>query len=104
MASILLAGGTGALLNCALESYFELFSYEYLLYRFFTPASALRTVLPALVGFVWGTLVLLIWHLLKVWVVRFLLDYNGWFLHPKRPVNKVRAVGYCAAQCCELRI
>lgn len=87
--NILVAGGMGAVLNCALASYFTS-ATEFLAQQLFVqPVASMRVLLPALVGFVWGTLVLLVWHLLKAWVVRFLLDYNGWFLHPKRPVNKV---------------
>lgn len=88
--SILVAGGMGAVLNCALASYSTSAFTEFLAQQLFVqPVAAVRALLPALVGFVWGTLVVLVWHLLKAWVVRFLLDYNGWFLHPRRPVNKV---------------
>ena len=87
MTSFILAGGLGALLNCAL---FSSMSVEHLLQEMFIqPLSALRTLLPVVFGFFGGTLLLLIWNFLKARVVRFLLDYNGWFLHPKRPINKV---------------
>ena len=80
----------GAVLNCALASYFSS-PLDYLLQEMLIqPLSALRTILPAVFGFFGGTLLLLTWHFLKARVVRFLLDYNGWFLHPKRPINKVR--------------
>jgi len=90
MTSFILAGGLGALLNCALFSHFSSMSVEnFLQEMFIQPLSALRTLLPVVFGFFGGTLLLLIWNFLKARVVRFLLDYNGWFLHPKRPINKV---------------
>ena len=92
MANFLLAGGIGALLNCALFSHLSSLSAENLLQEMFIqPLSALR---PVVFGFFGGTLLLLVWNFLKARVVRFLLDYNGWFLHPKRPINKVSRFVY----------
>jgi carnitine O-palmitoyltransferase 1 len=46
-------------------------------------------LLPAAFGFIIGTVVMLIWTFLKAYVVRALLQYNGWFLNPRSPVNKI---------------
>ena len=53
------------------------------------PFAALKTLLPALCGFIGGTMMLLVWNYAKSRAVRRLLEYDGWFLHPKRPINKV---------------
>ena len=94
MIGFILAGSMGAVLNCALASYFST-SFDYVLQELFmTPLSTMKTVLPAVFGFFGGTLVLFTWHFLKARVLRFLLDYNGWFLHPRRKINKVRFFVY----------
>ena len=90
--SFLVAGGVGALANYALFSQYTPVSMEWMLKELaavIQPVAALKSVLPALLGFMGGTLLLLVWTYLKVRAVRFLLDYDGWFLHPKRPINKV---------------
>ena len=94
MTSFILAGGMGAVLNCALASYFSS-SLDYVLQLLlgvlvpYSTLQTLRTIVPVLFGFFGGTLLLLTWHFLKTRVVRFLLAYDGWFLHPKRPIVKV---------------
>lgn len=97
MANFILAGGTGAVLNYALANYYSAeptrleSGLEQLLQELFLqPISVLRAVVPAVFGFFGGTLLLLVWHFLKTRMVRFLLAYNGWFLHPKRPIIKVK--------------
>ena len=49
-------------------------------------------VVLALGGFVGGALAVPAWRFLKIRTVRLLLQYDGWFLHPKRPINKVRVL------------
>ena len=53
------------------------------------PFNGLRTLLPALVGFFGGTMLLLVWNFFKSRMVRYLLECNMWFLKPKHPINKV---------------
>lgn len=53
------------------------------------PLAALKSALPALFGFLVGASFMLVWSYLKAHAVRRLLEYNGWFLTPKRPINKV---------------
>ena len=92
--SFLVAGGVGAVANYALFSQYTPVSMEWMLKELtavIQPVAALKSVLPALLGFMGGTLLLLVWTYLKVRAVRFLLEYDGWFLHPKRPINKVLA-------------
>lgn len=89
MTSFIVAGGFGALINCALASYFSS-QFDHLLHEvFLQPVAAMKTLALAVCGFFGGTLLLLMWHFVKVRMVRFLFQYNGWFLHPKRPTNKV---------------
>ena len=92
MSSFILAGSFGALINCLLASYFSS-QFDHLLQDFLKdflhPVASAKTIAPALSGFFGGTLVVLVWRFLKFRVVRSLLEYNGWFLHPKMPVNKV---------------
>ena len=101
MASFILAGGMGAVLNYALANYYSAepsrleSGLEQLLQELFVqPISALKAVIPAVFGFFGGTLLLLTWHFLKTRMVRFLLAYDGWFLHPKRPIIKVKNFVY----------
>jgi len=49
-------------------------------------------VILALGGFVGGALAVPTWRFLKIRIIRLLLQYDGWFLHPKRPINKVRVL------------
>ena len=42
-----------------------------------------------LVGLFASGLAVLLWSCLRILVVRALLQYNGWFLNPKSPINKV---------------
>ena len=94
MGKLILAGGMGALLNCVLAIHFSTTSVDHILQQLVGhPLSALRSllVLPAALGFLIGTVILLAWTFVRAMVVRFLLDYNGWFLHPKRQINKVSA-------------
>ena len=91
--SFLLAGGVGVLANYALFSQYTPFSTERLLKdvsAVIQPLAAFaHFVLPALFGFLGGTSVLLVWNYLMCRIVRFLLEYDDVFLHPKRPINKV---------------
>eukprot|EP00731_Ephydatia_muelleri_P002535 Em0001g2535a len=79
----------GALVNCYISSAVMIPLGLLVQEVFVQPLVALRSLLPAMVGFLGGTLILLVWHFLKTRVVRFLLDYNGWFLTPKHPINKL---------------
>ena len=83
--SFIVAGGFGALINCALASYFSS-QVDLLRDMFVQPVAAAKTILC---GFFGGTLVLLVWQFLKVRMVRYLFQCNTWFLSPKRPINKV---------------
>lgn len=88
--SFIVAGGMGAFLNCALFSPLTTPSVDHLLQEMFIqPLSAMSKLLPVILGFLCGTLVLLVWNFLKTRVIRFLLEYDGWFLHPRRPINKL---------------
>lgn len=90
--SFLVAGGVGAVANYALFSQYTPVSVDWVLKEMTAvvqPVAALKTVLPALFGFMGGTLLLLMWNYLKSRAIRFLLEYDGWFLHPKKPINKV---------------
>ncbi len=89
MLGFIVAGSFGAALNCALASYFSS-TFDHVLQEFFlTPLSfAKSAVVPAVFGFFEGTLLLVFCSFLKARVLRFLLGYNGWFLNPKRPINK----------------
>ncbi|KAL5517212.1 hypothetical protein EMCRGX_G002713 [Ephydatia muelleri] len=88
-AGFLVAGGMGALVNCYISSAVMIPLGLLVQEVFVQPLVALRSLLPAMVGFLGGTLILLVWHFLKTRVVRFLLDYNGWFITPKHPINKL---------------
>ena len=103
MGALLLAGGMGAALNYAL--------YPHIEERFSLPVDqvlqdlgymvksldTLKTFLIVAFGFIGGMLLLFLCMFLKTMVVRFLLDYNGWFLSPKNPLNKVlfQTTHYC---------
>jgi hypothetical protein len=95
MASFVVAGGFGAVINCALASYFSS-QFDAVQEIFLQPAAALKTLVC---GFFGGTLVLLMWQFVKVRMVRYLFQYDGWFLHPKRPINKVSVVAAIAKLC-----
>lgn len=88
MASFIIAGGFGAIINCALASYFST-QVDLMNEIFVQPVNAMNFMKTVLCGFFGGTLVLFVWQFLKVRMVRFLLQRNSWFLHPKSPVNKV---------------
>lgn len=87
MVKFIIAGGMGAIINCALSSAFslEVFFRDFLV----QPLSAFRTLLPAALGFLFGTLLVLVWNFMRAMVIRYLLAYNGWFLNPKQPIIKV---------------
>ena len=90
--SFLVAGGVGIVANYALFSQYTPVSMDLMLKELATvvqPLAGLKVILPALFGFMGGSLLLLLWRYLSSRAVRFLLDYNGWFLHPKMPINKV---------------
>ena len=83
---LLLTGGFGALLSL-----------------FLSPFSAAEdaglewTAVVGACGFIAGVHLLVLWYFVKVRLVRLLLQYNGWFLRPKRPINMVR-VSACLLQ------
>lgn len=54
--------------------------------------TGLKTFLPAIFGFFFGTLLLFVWNWLKSIAVRRLLEYDGWMLRPKNPINKARKI------------
>ena len=90
--SFLVAGSVGVVANYALFSQYTPVSMDLLLKEISTviqPLSALASFLPALFGFLGGTFLLLLWNYLKSRVVRFLLEYDDWFLKPKAPINAV---------------
>lgn len=81
-------GGLGAVLNCIFV--FNSLSYsveEVVNDSLVRPYTVI--LYPAIVGFIIGTIFLLCWSFLKTLLVRSLLQYNGWLLNPKRPINKV---------------
>lgn len=93
--NFLVAGGVGAVVNYAVFSQYTPVSVDLMLKEIATVVQPLAAViktalpaLPALFGFLVGALFMLIWNYLKVQVIRRLLEYNGWFLTPKRPINK----------------
>jgi carnitine O-palmitoyltransferase 1 len=85
MTRFMVAGGFGALVNCALANYFPTHLHEIFLH----PVAAAGFFKTLLCGFFGGTLLLLVWQFVKVRMVRYLFQCNGWFLHPKRPLNKI---------------
>jgi carnitine O-palmitoyltransferase 1 len=84
----MVAGGFGALINCALANYFSA-QVDILGEIFLHPWAAASFFKTLLCGFFGGTLVLFVWRFLQVQMVRYLFQCNGWFLNPKSPVNKV---------------
>ena len=95
MGRIFFFGGMGAVVNSAIALHSSSYSIENLVSELLVqPFSAVRTLLPAALGFLFGTAILLIWSFIQAMVVRFLLDYNGWFLNPKSPINKVSPYWY----------
>ena len=90
----MVAGGFGALVNCALANYFST-QVDILHEIFLHPVAAAGFLKTLLCGFFGGTLLLLVWQFLKVRMVRHLFQRNSWFLRPKNPANKVsRCVVY----------
>lgn len=90
--SLLVAGGVGIVANYALFSQYTPVSMDLMLKEVATvvqPLAGLKVLLPALFGFMGGSLLLLVLRYLKSRTVRFLLEYDGWFLQPKKPINKV---------------
>ncbi|XP_003384970.2 PREDICTED: carnitine O-palmitoyltransferase 1, liver isoform-like isoform X2 [Amphimedon queenslandica] len=55
----------------------------------FEAASLLLGPAVLLVGLFACGLAVLLWSCLRIYVVRGLLQYNGWFLNPKNPLNKI---------------
>ena len=76
---LIVVGSLGALLSWFLAT------------NYFSAHWELGVVL-ALGGFVGGALAVPTWRFLKIRIVRLLLQYDGWFLHPKRPINKVYTI------------
>jgi hypothetical protein len=92
MAKVIVYGGLGALLNCVVTLFSSSLPLDHVVNDLLVqPFAVMKTVLllPAAFGFIIGTVVMLIWTFLKAYVVRALLQYNGWFLNPRSPVNKV---------------
>lgn len=92
---VLFFGGIGALLNCAFTLHSLSFSLDSILQDLLhQPFHAARTVLlfPAVIGFFLGGLLLVLWSYLRVFVIRALLQYNGWMLTPRNPLNKVSKI------------
>lgn len=90
--SFLVAGGVGVVANYALFSQYIPVTMDLMLKEMAAvvqPLAALKTVLPALIGFLGGTLLLLVCKCLQSWAIRRLLECDGWFLTPKKPINKV---------------
>jgi len=91
--SFLVAGSVGALANYALFSQYTPGSVDLLLKELSAvvePIAALKSFLPALFGFLGGTLLLLVWNYFRSRVTRFLLECDTWFLQPRKPINKVQ--------------
>lgn len=89
---VVLFGGMGALVNCALALHSSSLSFAHIIDDvLLQPFTAVKTLLllPAALGFLLGTFTLLFWSFLRAIVLRSLLQYNGWFLRPKSPINKV---------------
>ena len=92
MASFIVAGGMGAVVSQYLHSTAASLSLDKMIAELgmvVQPFNGLRTLLPALVGFLSGTVLLLIWNFFKTRMVRYLLECNMWFLKPRHPINKV---------------
>ena len=90
MGKVFFFGGMGAIVNCAIAIRDSSLSLERFVSEILVePFAALRTLSPALLGFMIGSAILLVWTFVRAIAVRFLLGYNGWFLHPKNPINKV---------------
>ncbi len=90
MGKVFFFGGMGAIVNCAIAIRDSSLSLERLVSEILVePFAALRTLSPAFLGFMIGSAVLLAWTFVRAIAVRFLLGYNGWFLQPKNPINKV---------------
>lgn len=67
----------------------------------FEAASLLLGPAVLLVGIFACGLAVLLWSCLRICVVRALLQYNGWFLNPKNPLNKVSgSIQYLSAHFC----
>ncbi len=89
--SFLVAGSVGVLANYALFSQYTPVSMDLMVKELSSvvePLASLKAVLPALFGFLGGTFLLLVWNYFKSRAIRFLLEYDNWFLSPKKPINK----------------
>ncbi len=90
MGKVFLVGGMGAIVNCAIAIRASTLSLEHLVAEILVqPFTALRSLTPAVLGFMIGSAMVLAWTFLRAVTVRFLLGYDGWFLKPKNPINKV---------------
>ena len=94
MAKIFLAGGIGALGNFALTFSVPSVSTEKAFQDLLMvePITVLRT---AVQGFFFGSGLAILLLFLRALVIRYLLDYNGWFLKPKSAVNSVCELYFC---------
>ena len=90
MVRVVLFGGLGAIVNSAIALHWSSLTLEHIVSELvLQPFSVLRTLLPAVLGFLFGSAVILIWSFLRQRVIRFLLQYDGWFLTPRSPINRV---------------
>ena len=93
---VMMYGGAGAVINGALSLYsmqnIKTLSLESRLSSLVEVVlvEPLAALSPIALGFFVGTVILVIWSLLRALAVRFLLGCNGWFLNRKNPLNKVR--------------
>ena len=97
MGALVLAGGMGAALNYALYPHLEehlslALPFDKVLGDMGYVVNSLqeiKTFLTVFFGALGGILLLFFVVILQTMAVRFLLAYNGWFLRPKHPINKV---------------
>lgn len=92
MVKVVLYGGMGAILNCAIALHSSPLSLNTVVNDLLLePFSVIKTLLflPAALGFLIGTVVMIAWTFMRAFVIRSLLQYNGWFLTPRNPINKV---------------
>lgn len=90
MVKVVLFGGLGAIVNSAIALHWSSLTLEHIFSELvLQPFSVLRSLLPAVLGFLFGSAIILIWSFLRQRVIRFLLQYNGWFLTPRSLINRV---------------
>ena len=95
MDKVILYGGLGAILNCAIALHSSSLPLDHVVNDLLAqPFVVVKTLLflPAAFGFIFGTAVMILWSFVKAIAVRSLLQYNGWFLNPRSPLNKVSII------------